>query len=80
MPCKEVIDREKKKKKAKGKLKRDEKKEMGKLKVAPPMPRVAATTASSSDDPQELTTRGTYSDTTVPLSPSKRSHEEAGLN
>jgi hypothetical protein len=38
------------------------------------------TTASSSDDPQELTTHGTSSNTTAPLSSSKQSHEEAGLN
>jgi hypothetical protein len=81
MPCKEVIDRERHKKKAKGKLKRDEKKEKGKLKVAPPTPIVAVTTASSSNDPQELTTHGgTSIDTTAPLSPSKQSHEEARLN
>jgi hypothetical protein len=76
MPCIEVIEREKNKKKAKGKLKRDEKKEKGKPKVAPPVPTVVSTAASSSDDPQGLTT----SDTTEPLSPSKRSHSEAGLN
>ena len=34
MPAKEVIDREKDKTRKKGKLKRDEKKERGKLKVA----------------------------------------------
>jgi hypothetical protein len=37
MPCKEVIEGEKNKKKAKGKLKPDEKKEKGKPKVALPM-------------------------------------------
>jgi hypothetical protein len=80
MPCKEVIDSEKNKKNARGKLKRDEKKEKGKLKVSRPPPIVAATTASSSNDLQELTTHGTYSDTTTATSsPSKRSHEEAGL-
>jgi hypothetical protein len=36
MPCKELIEREKNKKKAKGKLKQDEKNEKGKPKVAPP--------------------------------------------
>jgi hypothetical protein len=69
MPCKEVIEREKNKKKAKGKLKQDdEKKERGKPKVAPPVPIVASTAASTSDYPQGLTT----SDTTEPLSPSKQ--------
>ena len=80
MPCKEVIDSEKNKKNARGKLKRDEKKEKGKLKVSRPPPIVAATTASSSNDLQELTTHGTYSDTTTAtLSPSKQSHEAVGL-
>ncbi len=77
MPCKEVIEREKNKKKAKGKLKRDEKKEKQNLTVAARMPIVMATTAStttaSSGDQQTLTIHDT------PLSPSKRSHEEAGL-
>jgi hypothetical protein len=38
------------------------------------------TTASSSNDPQELTSHGTSIHKTVPSSPSKQSHEEAGLN
>jgi hypothetical protein len=81
VPCEEVILREKKKKKAKGKLKRDEKKEKGKLKVVPPKPIVAETTASSMNDPQELTTHGTSNDivTTAPSSPLQQSHEEVGL-
>jgi hypothetical protein len=57
--------------KAKGKLKQDEKKEKGKLKVALPMQIVVATTASSSNDPQGLTIHGTSSNPTEPLSPSK---------
>ena len=77
-PCKEVIEREKNKKKANGKLKRDEKKEKQNLTVAARMPIVMATTAStttaSSGDQQTLTIHDT------PLSPSKRSHEEAGLS
>jgi hypothetical protein len=56
-PCKEVIDREKDKKKEKGKLKRDEKKEKGKLKVPPTLE--VATASSSSNDPQELTIKKT---------------------
>ena len=72
--CKEVIEREKNKKKAKSKLKRDEKKEKRKVMVAPQMPIIAATaitTASSNGGDGELLT------TTTPSSPSKRSHEEA---
>jgi hypothetical protein len=63
MPCKEVIEREKNKKKEKGKLKRDEKKKKGKLEVAP----LAAATESSD---KELIS---------PSSPSKRSRQSAEL-
>jgi hypothetical protein len=38
------------------------------------------TTASSSNDPQELTSHGTSIHKTALSSPSKQSHEEAGLN
>ena len=82
-PCKEVIEREKSKKKVKGELKRDEKKCKLKLTLAPPVELVAATTTttvlfSDGGDGQELTTNKTPAQTT-PSSPSKRSHEEAGL-
>jgi hypothetical protein len=87
-PAKEVIDREKNKKKAKGKLKRDEKKVKGKLKMAPSTPIVAAATASASISHhehdaaahQELTIPGSSTNSiTAPSSPSKRSREDAEL-
>jgi hypothetical protein len=80
MPAKEVIDREKNKKKEKGKLKRDEKKEKGKLKVAPQTTIGGVATDKTVNDPPELTAHaGTSSNPRAPLSPSKRSLEEAGL-
>ena len=83
-PAKEVIDREKNKKKAKGKLKRDEKKVKGKQTVKPcPTPKVASTSNGDAQQSAELTSTTTTSDhatsTRTPSSPCKRSHEEAGL-
>jgi hypothetical protein len=76
-PCKEVIEREKNKKNAKGKLKRDEKKEKQKVAVVPRMPIVAATTISTTSSNGG---NGNLLTTTTSSSPSKRSHEEAELD
>jgi hypothetical protein len=80
MPTKEVLDGEKNRKNAKSKLKRDAKKvKEGKLKSAPIVVATTARTASSSHDPQELTTEGDSNNETAPQSPSKRSRGDAGL-
>ena len=80
MPTKEVLDGEKNRKNAKSKLKRDAKKEKeAKLKSAPIVVATTARTASSSNDPQELTTEGDSNNEIAPQSPCKRSRGDAGL-
>jgi hypothetical protein len=79
MPEARVIDREKNKKKAKGKLKRDEKKQ----KTRPTVASTSKSDAPSNGDAQpaaELTVTHPGTSEDAPSSPcSKRSHEEAGL-
>jgi hypothetical protein len=80
MPSKEVMDGEKNRKNEKSKEKRHTKKtKEGKQNPAPSPPKVAAATASSHNDQQELTTDGTLNNATAPSSPLKRPLDYPGM-